>query len=780
MTCKHSVLSGRMWKILAVCLALVALAVVLPTVVLAATNGDRPLPAGPQITPGGHRGVLHSGDWTETEPWASMYAQEASADSGLGLSIVNTPPQPFYDDMESGTGGWTTTGTWALTTEWFSSPTHSWTDSPAVNYTNFANASLTSPVIDMAMAPMGDLLFNFNCDLEEGYDYLYVEFSNNGGSTWSYYGDSLTGSWTNDFYYAYIPPEMCTSTFKFRFRLETDDINVADGVHIDDVVVSSVPTDYAEETDGRLTYLGNWGSAAWPSWAGGGTYKYSTSPGAAVVVDFTGAGVVLIGKTGPEYGIAKVSLDGGPAQEVDFYVPWWDSGRSYPMGLYESGNLTDGPHTLTMWASGTKNPASSGYGISADLFATWGGFTSAPAATRYQQDDTHLAHTGTWGTASTWSASGGSYTSVDAPGSAVNVTFDGTYLGWLAKTGPGYGKAQVSLDGGPPVTVDLYSSYDRYKRQVYGTGLLVDGSHTLSIYWTGQKNRYAWGTKIDVDAFDLLGAITYASAPEPIVWRYQQSDPRVTYLGSWLPTSTWSASGGSLISTSVTGAAALVKFIGPSVNLLAKTAPWYGKAEVSLDGGAPEYVDFYSATQLYKQAVYTKTGLSPVEHILTIKCAGDKNASSTGYSIGLDALDVGYLVQAPAVTRYQQDNVAFTYSGTWTTSATTWLASGGSYTSANVSGAKVVVSFTGPYLAWYAKTAPWYGKATLTIDGDTAHAVTVDLYSSSQLYKKQVYNTGLLANMSHMIIIEWAGAKRAASSGTTIDVDTFDIVGSLP
>jgi hypothetical protein len=732
----------RMCKVLVVCLALIAVAVVLPAGVLA---------------------------------------------SDVQLSTLR--PYPYHDDMESGSGTWSPSGTWALTQEWSDgthSLTHSWSDSPGDDYTNHASSTLVSPLIDLGGAAADQhayLVFQYSCDLQAGQDFVYLEFSGDGGSTWSSPHDSLTGVVADGSYSATIPTEVLTNQFQFRFRLVSDGSVTGDGIHIDDVFMSAGSTGLVQDDSPQLAYVGNWSTAAWSAAVGGGTYKYTSTPGDLVQLSFTGTGVGWMAKMGTQYGKAQVSLDGGAPVLVDLYWdPSWNPGWTddlYPEGVYDPGNLTDGPHTLTISCSGTKNPASSGYNIGVDRFVVWGTPATATGPTRYQQNDTSFYYAGPWATSATnWSLSGGTFASVDAPGSALNVTFDGTYCAYIAKKGAGYGKAQVVLDGGAPVTVDLYSSYDRYKQRVYNTGLLPPGHHTLCLYWTGQKNAAAWGTKINADAFDVLGALASAHEPDPMLWRYQQNDARVTYLGAWTSTSTWSASGGSLASTGVTGAAALVNFTGTEVKLYAKTAPWYGQAQVSLDGNPPENAEFYSATTLYKQSVYEKTGLSPGPHTLTIKCAGSHHPSSSGYSISLDALDItGYLTQAPAITRYQQDNAAFGRMGTWTTSPLNWMASGGTYASANASGVAVKVVFDGTYLAWVAKTAPWYGIASVTLDGGTAF--DVDLYSSSQAYKKQVYNTGLLAYGHHTVVIEWKGTKRAVASGTTIDVDAFDIVGTL-
>ena len=79
------------------------------------------------------------------------------------------------------------------------------------------------------------------------------------------------------------------------------------------------------------------------------------------------------------------------------------------------------------------------------------------------------------------------------------------------------------------------------------------------------------------------------------------------------------------------------------------------------------------------------------------------------------------------------------------------------------------------YLAWTAKTAPWYGKARVRLDsGDW---FLVDLYSPTPAYKQVVYTTGVLTPGIHTLRIEWSPQKNPASWGYQIDVDTFDIIG---
>ncbi len=336
--------------------------------------------------------------------------------------------------------------------------------------------------------------------------------------------------------------------------------------------------------------------------------------------------------------------------------------------------------------------------------------------------------------------------------------------------------------------MDLYASYDQYKQKVYNTGLLPDMSHTLTIYWTGEKNYASYSSSVNVDCFDVLGSLTDPPDIQPITWRYEQGDTRFTFVGAWAYGVNASASGGSLIATSQLGAGATFKFTGTSFKLYAKTAASYGMAEVRIDGALPvpgdpadpgNFIDFYRPTTSYKVAVYEKTGLSYGTHTITIKRVANTNpASTTGGSINVDALDIiGWPAQAPQMTpRIQETDLALcTWVGSaWTATTGNYSFSGGGCKSANTVGHNVTINFTGNYLAWVARTNSYYGQAWVTVDGGTP--VLVDLYSAVSTFKKTVFNTGLLSDGAHYVIIEWAGTKNSRSTGTSINVDAFDIV----
>ncbi|WP_212841779.1 immune inhibitor A domain-containing protein [Catellatospora sp. IY07-71] len=98
-------------------------------------------------------------------------------------------------------------------------------------------------------------------DIEAGYDYLYAEYSTNGGATWSQLGQPVTGSSSGKWAtlrYSYTAGGAAT---QFRFRYQTDGGVHFAGAFIDDVIVkagnTTVLTDDVEQP-GQWTATGRW------------------------------------------------------------------------------------------------------------------------------------------------------------------------------------------------------------------------------------------------------------------------------------------------------------------------------------------------------------------------------------------------------------------------------------------------------------------------------------------------------------------------------------------
>ena len=179
--------------------------------------------------------------------------------------------------------------------------------------------------------------------------------------------------------------------------------------------------------------------------------------------------------------------------------------------MWDTGTLSDGIHTIKIEWTGKKNPAATGSAIAVDAFDILGTPIQALVWNRYEQSDQRLLYLGTWSTVSGAGASGGSDKRCNTSSGSVTVTFTGRQLDWIATTGPEMSKADVSLDGGAAVTVDLFSADTLYQQKVWSTGMLTTGTHKLEISWNEEN---ASGAYIDVDALEVLGSLPWSSSSD--------------------------------------------------------------------------------------------------------------------------------------------------------------------------------------------------------------------------------------------------------------------------
>jgi hypothetical protein len=257
----------------------------------------------------------------------------------------------------------------------------------------------------------------------------------------------------------------------------------------------------------------------------------------------------------------------------------------------------------------------------------------AAAATRFEEDVDGLSFAGDWAAGTDPQYSGGSFQYADGAGTAVTASFYGTSLAWIAKQGPSYGRAKLTIDGGTPTTVDLYAAQVLYQQTVWTSGTLSDGLHTVKIEWTGDKDEAASGANICVDALDITGQLVD-------VTRFEQNDTRLDWAGAWKTTTSVDASGGSFQFVDEAGATVTIDFTGVALDIIAKKGPLYGQATIILDGTETFSVDLYSADVGWGLTVWSSGLLTEGDHTVSIKWAGTKNDAATGTNINLDAVDV--------------------------------------------------------------------------------------------------------------------------------------------
>jgi hypothetical protein len=301
---------------------------------------------------------------------------------------------------------------------------------------------------------------------------------------------------------------------------------------------------------------------------------------------------------------------------------------------------------------------------------------------------------------------------------------------------------------------------------------LDNTSHTLTIEATGQKNAAATLAYVFVDAFDV---------PAATISRLQETDPSVAFTGGgWVQGDTSNVwSGGTAAGSITAGDQATFSFTGTGVRALSARGPQNGIARVFLDGAFMTEVDTYApptvtppAGPVHDTTVQTElfkaTGLADQSHTLTIEVTGRFNSPSTNAIVAVDAFEV-----TTSGTRHQETDSAITYTAGWSSNRDHPYSEGTAALSATP-GDQATFTFTGTSVSWIGYRGPQTGIARVILDGNVV-ADGFDTYAPTEMPQTTVFTLPGLANTSHTLTIQVTGSMNAASAGTDIVVDAFDV-----
>ncbi len=156
-----------------------------------------------------------------------------------------------FDNMESGTGQWTTTGPWARVSSDSHSATTSWHDSPGGNYTAGVTTEMRWAPIDLSAACTDRMLqFWFKIDVKQG-DVFVIQLSDPAipGSPRRFPYIGTMANWEP--LRVRLGDYSCSSNLTVSFRIEADpDANTGDGAWVDDVRIykgafgQGIPSNY--------------------------------------------------------------------------------------------------------------------------------------------------------------------------------------------------------------------------------------------------------------------------------------------------------------------------------------------------------------------------------------------------------------------------------------------------------------------------------------------------------------------------------------------------------
>jgi hypothetical protein len=285
-------------------------------------------------------------------------------------------------------------------------------------------------------------------------------------------------------------------------------------------------------------------------------------------------------------------------------------------------------------------------------------------------------------------------------------------------------------------------------------------------------------------------APTPEPTPETTVTRHEQSDPSVQRTGSWYPYSKASYSDGSAIRSRDHGTQVRFTFTGTDIQWIGNRDQWSGVAQVYLDGAFMATIDTHSATKQAQAVLYSAGGLSNATHELAVVVTADTTAPSrsrfsSGGWVWVDAFDVTAESNSTteptpspetpsAPIRIEQTDPSVAFSGGAWFNNTGAPNSGGSQVLSMDANARATLTFTGRAVSWRGYRDEWSGIARVYVDG--ALRGVVDTYSAPSLANSVLYAVDGLTAGSHTLTIEVTGGRNAASGGSWVWVDAFDVM----
>jgi len=251
-----------------------------------------------------------------------------------------------------------------------------------------------------------------------------------------------------------------------------------------------------------------------------------------------------------------------------------------------------------------------------------------------------------------WVSSTYQFTITAASGDSQTPTTPGTPSAVIAPAGSVLGADGDATATGVPVRISWAASSDNVGVTGYqlwyssNNGAYVNAGNVsgTAVTMTLPPGTTSW--RFQIRAFDAAGNLSTTSTASPAIVvgvTQEAASSQLTYAGTWTAATSSASSGGATRYASVSSASATFK---PStgatqVAVVMATGPGFGKATVSVDGGAATTVDLYAPTAGQRSVVFSSVSLSATAaHTIVVKPTGSKAAASTGTRVDVDAFVV--------------------------------------------------------------------------------------------------------------------------------------------
>lgn len=258
---------------------------------------------------------------------------------------------------------------------------------------------------------------------------------------------------------------------------------------------------------------------------------------------------------------------------------------------------------------------------------------------------------------------------------------------------------------------------------------------------------------------------------------YEENNSLIKYYGQWTNDTNSRNSSNSAVYSDRPDAYMTFAFTGTGFSLSGYRNNSKGFATINIDG-EDHTVDTFSACPIYQAEFFQIDNLTNAKHVVKIKIPHEKNASSYGYFVNIDKIDIcdGELVPLYESNVYEEDHPYIDYFGNWATDTN----ASNSNNTAKFSGCTnscITFQFIGTGFAWYGYANNSKGIANIYIDDVK---IQYDTFLNNPEYQRLIFEKENLPNTNHIVRIEVSGERCAQSYGPYLNLDKLVIYeGSL-
>ena len=336
------------------------------------------------------------------------------------------------------------------------------------------------------------------------------------------------------------------------------------------------------------------------------------------------------------------------------------------------------------------------------------------------------------------------------------------------------------MDGVSKGVISLYSSSTRVQQILWRAVGLGPGEHEVEIRALGSAGSGSKGERVGIDGFDVSGTVLSASLPaqfSPV----EEDDARLSSSGVWSTAANTSMSSRGYTYSSDDEGVLNVTFEGTGLRWIGPRSPGHGVANVYVDGAYRATPSQYANSKLYRQQIWSVSGLTSGTHTVQIRVAGKSDDGRAPKPVAVDVLHVigGSLREAtrPAgVTRVVASDGRTAPLGTWAPKATSGDATASELRTRDVR-SRFDVAFRGTSFTWIGSRGPDFGIAEIVLDGKSLG--TVDLYDYAPNPKRVLWSVRSLPDREHRLTIRLPGKRRTASSSFVTGIEAFDVRGEV-